>query len=87
MNEVAESEVFQLVGNKLLQRAVLAGFQMLIVQIALQPVIHKVNVHLNGNLVIGDGGVGDADLRRVAEIRLRAVFAPAEVGNQPLCPL
>ena len=70
MNEVAEIEVFQLVGNKLLQRAVLAGFQMLIVQIALQPVIHKVDVHLKGNLIIGDGGVGDADFRRVAEIRL-----------------
>jgi len=70
MNEVAEIEVFQLVGNKLLQRAVLAGFQMLIVQIAFQPVIHKVNVHLNGNLIVGDSGVGDADLRRVAEIRL-----------------
>ena len=43
---------------------------MLIVQIAFQPVIHKVNVHLNGNLIVGDSGVGDADLRRVAEIRL-----------------
>ena len=70
MNEVAEIEVFQLVGNKLLQRAVLPGFQMLIVQIAFQPVIHKVDVHLNGNLIVGDGGVGDADFRRVAEIRL-----------------
>ena len=87
MNEVAEIEVFQLVGNKLLQRAVLPGFQMLIIQIALQPIIHKVNVHLNGYLVIGDGGVSDANLRRVAEIRLRAVFAPAEVGDQPLCTL
>ena len=70
MNEIAEIEIFQLVGNNLLQRAVLPGFQMLVIQIALQPVIHKVNVHLKGNLVIGDGGVGDADLRRVAEIRL-----------------
>ena len=70
MNEVAEIEVFQLVGNKLLQRAVLAGFQMLIVQIALQSIIRKVNVHLNGDLVIGDGGVSNANLRRVAEIRL-----------------
>ena len=70
MNEVAEIEVFQLVGNKLLQRAVLPGFQMLVIQIALQPVIHKVDVHLKGNLIIGDGGVGDADFRRVAEIRL-----------------
>ena len=70
MDEIAEVEVFQLVGNKLLQRAVLPGFQMLVVQIALQPVIHKVDVHLNGNLIIGDGGVSDADLRRVAEIRL-----------------
>ena len=43
---------------------------MLIVQIALQPVIHKVDVHLKGNLIIGDGGVGDADLGGVAEIRL-----------------
>ena len=86
MNEVAEIEVFQLIGNKLLQRAVLPGFQMLIVQIAFQPVIHKVDVHLNGNLIVGDGGVGDTDLRRVAEIRLRAVFAPAEVGDQSLCP-
>ena len=60
---------------------------MLIVQIAFQPVIHKVDVHLNGNLIVGDGGVGDTDLRRVAEIRLRAVFAPAEVGDQPLCTL
>ena len=87
MNEVAEIEVFQLVGNKLLQRAVLPGFQMLVIQIALQPIIHKVNVHLNGDLVIGDGGVSDANLRRVAEIRLRAVFAPAEVGDQSLCTL
>ena len=70
MNEVAEIEVFQLVGNNLLQRAVLPGFQMLIIQIALQPVIHKVDVHLNGNLIVGDGGVGDANLGRVAEIRL-----------------
>ena len=70
MDEIAEVEVFQLVGNKLLQRAVLPGFQMLIVQIALQPVIHKVNVHLNGNLIVGDGGVSDANLGGVAEIRL-----------------
>ena len=70
MNEIAEIKVFQLVGNNLLQRAVLPGFQMLVIQIALQPVIHKVNVHLNGNLIVCDGGVGDADLRRVAEIRL-----------------
>ena len=70
MNEVAEIEVFQLIGNKLLQRGVPPGFQMLAVQIALQPEIHKVDVHLNGNLIVGDGGVGDADLRRVAEIRL-----------------
>ena len=70
MNEVAEIEIFQLVGNKLLQRAVLPGFQMLVIQIALQSVIYKVDVHLNGNLIVGDGGVGDADLRRVAEIRL-----------------
>lgn len=70
MNEVAEIEVFQLIGNKLLQRGVLPGFQMLVVQIALQPEIHKVDVHLKGNLIVGDGGVGDADLRRVAEIRL-----------------
>ena len=69
MNEVAEIKVFQLVGNKLLQRAVLPGFQMRVVQIALQSVIHKVNIHLNGNLIVGDGGIGDADLRRVAEIR------------------
>lgn len=70
MNEVAEIEVFQLIGNKLLQRAVLAGFQMLIVQIAFQPIIHKVDVHLKGNLIVGDGGIGDADLHRVAEIHL-----------------
>ena len=70
MNEVAEIEVFQLVGNKLLQRGVLPGFQMLIVQIALQSVIHKVDVHLNGNLIVGDSGVGDADLGGVTEIRL-----------------
>ena len=70
VNEVAEIEIFQLVGNNLLQRAVLPGFQMLIIQIALQPIIHKVNVHLNGNLIVCDSGVGDADLRRVAEIRL-----------------
>ena len=70
MNEVAEIEVFQLVGNKLLQRAVLPCLQMLIIQIALQPVIHKVNVHLNGNLIVGDGGVSDANLGGVAEIRL-----------------
>ena len=70
MDELAEIEVFQLVGNKLLQRAVLPGFQMRVIQIALQSVIHKVDVHLNGNLIVGDGGVGDADLRRVAEIRL-----------------
>jgi len=70
MNEVAEIEVFQLIGNKLLQRGVLPGFQMLIVQIALQPEVHKVDIHLNGNLIVGDSGVGDADLRRVAEIRL-----------------
>ena len=69
MDEVAEIEVFQLVGNKLLQRAVLPGFQMLIVQIAFQPEVHKVDIHLNGNLIVGDGGIGDADLRRVAEIR------------------
>ena len=70
MNEVAEIEVFQLIGNKLLQRGVLPGFQMLIIQIALQPIIHKVNVHLNGDLVIGDGGVSNANLRWVAKIRL-----------------
>jgi len=70
MNEVAEIEVFQLVGNKLLQRAVLPGFQMLVIQIAFQPEIHKVDIHLNGNLIVGDGGVGDADLLRIAEIRL-----------------
>ena len=70
MNEVAEIEVFQLVGNKLLQRAVLPGFQMRVIQIALQPVIHKVDIHLNGNLVVGDGGVGDANLGGIAEIRL-----------------
>ena len=87
MNEVAEIEIFQLIGNKLLQRAVLAGFQMLIVQIAFQPVIHKVDIHLNGNLIVGDGGIGDSNFGNVAEIRLRAVFAPAEVGDQPLCTL
>ena len=70
MNEVAEIEVFQLIGNKLLQRAVLAGFQMLIVQIAFQPVIHKVDIHLNGNLIVGDGGIGDSNFGNVAEIRL-----------------
>ena len=87
MNEVAEIEVFQLIGNKLLQRDVLAGFQMLIVQIAFQPVIHKVDIHLKGNLIVGDSSVSDTDFRRVAEIRLRAVFAPAEVGDQSLCTL
>lgn len=87
MNEVAEIETFQLVGNKRLQRGVLPGFQMRVIQIALQSVIHKVDVHLNGNLIVGNGGVSDADLRRVAEIRLGAVFAPAEVGDQPLCTL
>ena len=70
MNEVAEIEVFQLIGNKLLQRGVPPGFQMLAVQIALQPEIHKVDVHLNGNLIVGDSGVGDADLGGVTEIRL-----------------
>ena len=43
---------------------------MLIVQIALQSIIRKVNVHLNGDLVIGDGGVSNANLRWVAKIRL-----------------
>ena len=70
MDEVAEIEVLQLIGNKLLQRGVLPGFQMLIVQIAFQPEVHKVNIYLNGNLIVGDGGVGDANLRGVAEIRL-----------------
>mgnify|MGYP006999335168 CR=1 FL=1 len=70
MNEVAEIKAFQLIGNKLLQRAVLPCLQMLIIQIALQPEIHKVDICLDGNLIVGDGGVGDADLRRVAEIRL-----------------
>ena len=70
MNEVAEIEVFQLIGNKLLQRGVPPGFQMRVVQIAFQPEVHKVDIHLNGNLIVGDSGVGDTDLRRVAEIRL-----------------
>ena len=43
---------------------------MLVVQIALQSVIHKVEVHLNGNLIVGDGGISDANLGGVAEIRL-----------------
>ena len=87
MNEIAEIEVFQLVGNNLLQRAVLPGFQMLVIQIALQPEIHKVDIYLDGNLIVGDGGVSDTDLRRVAEICLGAVFAPAKVGDQPPCTL
>ena len=70
MNEVAEIEVFQLIGNKLLQRGVLPGFQMLIIQIALQPEIHKVDICLDVNLIVGDGGVSDANLGGVAEIRL-----------------
>ena len=70
MDEVAEIEVFQLVGNKLLQRAVLPGFQMRVVQIAFQPEVHKVDIHLNGNLIVGDSSVSDTDFRRVAEIRL-----------------
>ena len=87
MDELAEIEVFQLVGNKLLQRAVLAGFQMLIVQIAFQPEVHKVDIHLNGNLIVGDSSVSDADFCRIAEICLGAVFAPAEVRNQSFCTL
>ena len=43
---------------------------MRVVQIAFQPEVHKVDIHLNGNLIVGDGGVGDADFRGVAEIRL-----------------
>ena len=86
MNEVTEIKDFQLVGNQVLQGTVLPGLQMFTVQIPLQPEFHKVDIHLNGNLIVGDGRVGNADFRWVAEIWFRAVFTLAEVRDQPLCP-
>ena len=85
MDQVAEIEVFQFIVNQPLQRAVLPCLQMFIIQIPLQPVIHKVDVHLNGNLIIGDGGIGDTNLCHVAEICFRTVLALAELGDQPFC--
>jgi len=85
MSKVAEIKDFQLVGNKGLQGTVLPGFQMLTIQIPFQPEIYEVDVHLNRNLIVGDGGVSNTDLRWVAEIRFGTVFTLAEVRNQTLC--
>ena len=79
IDQIAEIQALQLVYDKLLHRAVLPGFQMLVIQIAFQAVIHKVDIYLNGNLIVGDGGIGHADLREVAEIRIVPVLALAEV--------
>ena len=62
MNEIAEIKVFQFVGDEVLQGTVLSCFQMLVIQITFQAEIHKVDVHLNGDLIVGDSGVGHADL-------------------------
>ena len=86
MRKVVEIKDFQLVGNQVLQGTVLPGLQMRTVQIPLQPEIHKIDIHLYGNFIVGDGRVGNADFRRVAEICFGAVFTLAEVRNQPLCP-
>ena len=63
MNEVVEIKDFQLVGNQLLHGTVLPGLQMRTVQITLQPEIHKIDIHLNGNFIVGNGRVGDTYFR------------------------
>ena len=85
IGQLAEIQTLQLVCNELLHRGILPGFQMFAIQIPFQAIIHKVDIHLYGNLIVGDGGIGYADLREVAEIRVVSVLAPAEVVYEAFC--
>ena len=51
-------------------------------QIALHTVSHQIHINLNGNLLIGGVGVGNADLGQVRKVRFRVVFLLTEIPDQ-----
>ena len=75
---------FQLGFGQVFQTFVLPLIYQYLAQIPLHTVSHQIHINLNGNLLIGGVGVGNADLGQVRKVWLGIVFFLTKLQNQIL---
>jgi len=78
-------QCFQLGLGQFFQTFVLAFVYQHLAQIPLHTVSHQIHINLNGNILIGGVGVGNADLGQVRKVRLRIIFFLTKFPDQVFC--
>ena len=78
-------QCFQLGLGQFFQTFVLAFVYQHLAQIPLHTVSHQIHINLNGNILIGGVGVGNADLGQVRKVRLRIIFFLTKFPDQFFC--
>ena len=86
-NEIVEGEIYQFVLDHRPQALILPALQKLSVQIPLYTVIHQIDIHLDGNFLVCDRGIGNSYIPQIAEIGIAVIFFLAELVDQFFCLL
>ena len=86
-NEIVEGEIYQFVLDHRPQAVILPALQKLSVQIPLYTVIHQIDIHLDGNFLVCDRGIGNSYIPQIAEIGIAVIFFLAELVDQFFCLL
>ena len=68
LDQILEVQLLQLAMNQSFKGFILSGSDQYLTQITLDAEVHQIDIGLDGNFVIGDSSVGDADCGEVAEI-------------------
>ena len=68
--------------GQIFQTFVLPLVDQHLAQIPFHPVSHQIHINLNGNILIGGVGVGNADLGQVRKVRFRIIFLQTEIPDQ-----
>ena len=71
--------------DKFRQRAVLSCLDQHGTDKSLNPEVLQINDCLNGNLLIGDGGIANTDRPQIVECGMGLKFTETVIVNQPLC--
>ena len=83
-DQFRKNQCFQLGLGQFFQTFVLAFVYQHLAQIPLHTVSHQIHINLNGNILIGGVGVGNADLGQIGEVRFRIIFLQTEIPDQVL---
>ena len=85
-NEVLKGEGFQLFFDEFFQGSVAAAVNDDTIHIAVQAELHEVDIDLNGDFIVRDGGMSDRDIPKIKEITGGIKFGLA-IGIDQFCCL